>query len=95
VSFLGDPYLNMFADDIKTFRCIKTHQDCIQLRSDLNHLSKWWKLKFNFSKCDVLHLGFSHQQHIYYLSGAAIQPVLSVSDLGGTIDHDLKFHEHN
>jgi len=48
----------------------------------------------HISKCNVLHLGFSHQQYIYYLSGAAIQPVLSVRDLGVTIDHDLKFHEH-
>jgi len=81
----------LFADDIKIFRCIKTHQDYIQLQSDLNHLSEWslrWKLKFNISKYNVLHLRFSHQQHIYYLSGAAIR------DLGVTIDHDLKFHEH-
>ena len=35
-----------------------------------------------------------HQQHIYYLSGATIQPVLSVRDLGVTIDHDLKFHKY-
>ena len=87
----------LFTDDIKIFRCIKTYQDYIQLQSDLNCLSErslMWKLKFNISKCNVLHLGFSHQQHIYYLSGAAIQPVLSVRDLGVIIDYDLKFHEH-
>jgi len=61
----------LFTDDIKIFRCIKTHQDYIQLQSDLNRLSEWssmWKLKFNISKCNVLHLRFSHQQYIYYLS---------------------------
>ena len=43
----------LFADDIKMFRCIKTHHDYIQLQSDLNCLSEWsltWKLKFNISK---------------------------------------------
>ena len=54
----------LFADDVKVFRCIKTHHDYIQLQSDLNCLSEWsltWKLKFNISKCNVLHLGTSHQ----------------------------------
>jgi len=46
-------------------------------------------IKIQHSKCNVLHHGFSHQQYIYYLSGAAIQPVLSVRDLAVTIDHDL------
>jgi len=96
-SVLGPLLFNIYVNDIpdivsnpillfaKIFRCIKTHQDYIQLQSDLNRLSEWslmWKLKFNISKYNVLHLGFSHQQHIYYLSGAAIQPVLSVRDLG-------------
>ena len=53
-----------------------------------------WRLKFNISKCNVLHLGTSYQQCTYYLGGTAIQSVLSVRDLGVTIDEDLKFHEH-
>ena len=43
-------------------------------------------------KC--LHLGTSHQQHDYYLGSTTIRSVLSVRDLGVTIDEDLKFHEH-
>ena len=31
---------------------------------------------------------------MYYLSGTATQSVISVRDLGVTIDEDLKFHKH-
>ena len=52
-----------------------------------------WKLKFNVSKCNVLHLGTTNQ-YTYFLCGTAIQPVQSVRDLEVVIDQDLKFHEH-
>ena len=52
-----------------------------------------WKLKFNVSKCNVLHLGTT-EQYTYLLCGTAIQPAQSVRDLGVVIDQDLKFHEH-
>ena len=79
------------------FWCIKTHHDYIQLQSDLNYLSEWsltWKLKFNISKYNDLHLRTSHQHHTYYICGTVIQSVLSVRDLGVMIGEDLKFHEH-
>ena len=86
----------LFADDIKIFRCIRIHEDYAQLQLDLNCLSGWsWKckLKFNVSKCNVLHLGAT-EQHTYFLCGIVIQPAQPVRDLGVVIDQDLKFHEH-
>ena len=86
----------LFADDIKIFRSIKTREDYTQLQLDLNCLSEWslkWKLKFNVSKCNVLHLGIT-KQYTYFLCGTAIQPAQSVRDLEVVIDQDLKFHEH-
>ena len=83
----------LFADNVKIFRCIRTHEDYAQLQLDLNCLSEWswkWKLKFNVSKCNVLHLGAT-EQHTYFLCGIAIQPAQSVRDLGVVIDQDLKF----
>ena len=47
----------LFADDIKIFRCIKSHEGYIQLQSDLNYFSEWsfkWKLNFNVGKCNIL-----------------------------------------
>ena len=83
----------LFADDIKIF---KTREDYTQLQLNLNCLSEWslkWKLKFNVSKCNILHLGTT-KQYTYFLCGTAIQPAQSVRDLGVVIDQDLKFHEH-
>ena len=63
---------------------------------DLNCLSEWslkWKLKFNVSKCNILHLGTT-KQYPYFLCGTPIQPAQSIRDLGVMIDQDLKFHEH-
>ena len=51
------------------------------------------EVKFNVSKCNVLHLGTT-KQYTYFLCGTAIQPAQSVRDLGVVIDQDLKFHEH-
>ena len=88
-----DSPILLFADDI---RCIKSHKDYIWLQSDLNSLSEWsfkWKLKFNVSKCNILHLG-TKENYTCFLCGTAIQPAQSVRDLGVMIDQDLKFHEH-
>ena len=52
-----------------------------------------WELKFNVSKCNVLHLRTT-KQYTYFLCGTAIQSAQSVRDLGVVIDQDLKFHEH-
>ena len=44
---------------------IKTREDYTQLQLDLNCLSEWslkWKLKFNVSKCNVLHLRTTKQK---------------------------------
>ena len=86
----------LFADDIKIFRCIRTHEDYTELQLDLNCLSEWsckWKLKFNVSTCNVLHLGATEQPN-YFFCGIAIQPAQSVRDLEVVVDQELKFHEH-
>jgi len=52
--------LEMFADDSKLYRIIKTPHDVDILQEDLNFASSWsrlWLLKFDASKCNVMHLG--------------------------------------
>ena len=36
-----DSPILLFADEIKIFRCIKSHEDYIRPQSDLNCLSEW------------------------------------------------------
>jgi len=64
--FINDLDLNLlstilkFADDSKIFRKAITPADRLQLQLDLDALCKWaedWQMKFNVSKCKVMHTG--------------------------------------
>ena len=91
---LIDSQALMFADDTKVF---KSRADFLQFQEDINHLLAWslkWQLKFNISKCYVLHLGPSHSYGDYYLDGNVITACNAVKDLGVTVDNCLKFHDH-
>ena len=49
-----------FADDTKLFKVDTTQRDCEELQRDLSKLGEWaskWQIRFNVSKCKVMHLG--------------------------------------
>ena len=51
--------VRLFADDTVIYLAIKSTNDCIQLQQDLLSLETWvsdWKMEFNTSKCNVLHI---------------------------------------
>ena len=78
-------------------RRIQSITDFMQFQKDINNLVTWlikWELKFNVSKCYILHLGPSHSYGDYYLDGNKIATINTVRDLGITIDSCLKFHDH-
>jgi len=86
-----------FADDVKIFRTIVTVNDFFQLQHDINLLYEWskkWKLKFNISKCYLLHLGKPRGFGEYTIDGSVIKACDVVKDLGVLIDKQLKFHDH-
>jgi len=50
----------MFADDTKIWTAIAIADDAESLQQDLNRLDEWsekWLLKFNPTKCKVMHIG--------------------------------------
>jgi len=54
--------MRMFADDTKVWCPISSTSDSQILQDDLNNLNKWsdqWMLRFNATKCKVMHV--SHQ----------------------------------
>ena len=63
----------LFADDTKLIQTISTLADHVQLQTDLDNLAKWcdvWQLKFNVTKCKVIHFGrATHSFGGYYLIG--------------------------
>jgi len=62
----------------------------------INLLYEWsrkWELKFNVSKCYLLHLGKPREFGEYMIDGTVIN-ACDVKDLGVQIDKQLKFHNH-
>ena len=74
-----------FADDVKMFKIITTVNYYLQLQHDINLLHEWskkWQLKFNFSKCYLLHLGKPYEFCEYTIDGNVIKACDLVKDLG-------------
>ena len=64
-----------FTDDFKMSRVIKGAQDFQELQIDIDKLLAWankWQLRFNVSKCYVLHLGPPHAYSEYSMQGTII-----------------------
>jgi len=56
--------IQMFADDTKLWTTVQKVDDQAKLQNDLDSLEDWsktWLLKFNCSKCKVMHVGHSVQ----------------------------------
>ena len=67
------------------------------LQSDLDMLAGWsetWQLKFNASKCKVLHIGQHDTNYEYYLGNSKLENTTMEKDLGVIMDGELKFHNH-
>ena len=93
--------LRMFADDTKIFRQVDSEEDKENLQSDLKTLKDWadtWQLRFNASKCKVMHLGWNNHCHEYIMEQNDSQVILTVTecekDLGVNVDRNLKFSNH-
>ena len=90
----------LFADDTKIFREITSAEDSDKLQRDLKALEDWskkWLLQFNADKCHVLTLGKIENivhTHRYELYDEQLDHVFEETDLGVTIDHELKFEDH-
>ena len=88
--------VQMFADDMKIYRGIRSAVDHDQLQADLDTLAAWsrkWLLPFNVAKCSSLHMGTSNPKEIYNIQGVPLQQTRVERDLGVLIDDQLKFRE--
>ena len=55
--------VRIFADDTKLYGKASSSEDRAIIQEDLNRLSEWaedWQLKFNTSKCGVMHFGHNN-----------------------------------
>ena len=87
-----------FADDVKMFWAIGGATEFQQLQADINSFVNWsikWQLRFNVSKCNLLHLGPLYSYGEYNINGVVVSPSNLVKDLGVLIDNKFKFHNHS
>ena len=92
----------IFADDTKLFGKVGTVDYRTPMQCDIDNLSKWseeWLLKFNTSKCKVMHPGHNKTRSSYQMKdNEGIYQTLQESDvekdLGLHFDNRLSFHEH-
>ena len=93
--------LKIFADDTKAYVPLKDESDSHKLQETIDSLVEWsekWLLKFNNSKCKVLHLGKNNPCYQYTIHEESMVSYLAVTtcekDLGVHIDPFLNFNEH-
>jgi hypothetical protein len=94
--------ISLFADDTKIYTTICNEDSHINLAEDLQKLQEWTQkmhMKFNITKCKVLHLGKNNPRRTYRMTDheGSLKDISSTShekDLGVTIDNDLKFSTH-
>ena len=89
--------VKMFADDMKLYRAICSDRDTKLLQQDLDTLSLWadtWLLKFNISKCKVMHCGASNRKATYNIKQDGVPEPLEEThqekDLGVMVENTLK-----
>ena len=92
-------YINLFADDAKLLRIIKSHEDCKELQRDIDKIHEWsqrWKLEFNAKKCRVLEIGKSRRRPSwdYRMGGEQIIKSKEEKDLGVIIQDTMTPERH-
>lgn len=94
--------IKMFADDTKISLPISCTQDAQILQDDIHKLEDWskeWLLKFNPTKCKVMHCGKGNPKAKYFMEGedgraCEVEETVVEKDLGVHVSSTLKptFH---
>ena len=92
----------IFADDLKVYLCVsEPENNTTNFQEDIDLLQETaasWGLSMNLKKCAVMRFQRRYQDSLqrpnYYLNGGQLPWTHSHTDLGVTIDDNLKFHEH-
>ena len=89
--------IRLFADDCLVYREIHSPEDQIILQRDLDNLTQWatrWGMRFNPSKCQILHISRTKPVTKFYtMCGEILATVNSAKYLGVIISSDLQWRE--
>ena len=90
--------IQLFADDTKIFSQISSPEDHQILQDDLRSLEDWaskWQLRFNATKCKVMHLGHGNPHYNYVMeNNVVLASTNKEKDLGVIVDNSLSFSDH-
>jgi Reverse transcriptase (RNA-dependent DNA polymerase) len=88
--------IKKFADDTKLGQIIDSPAAAAELQATLNNIYEWsvtWGMKFNISKCHVMHVGKNNTTHVYTMGGQRLAVTKSEKDVGVIISDNLKPNE--
>ena len=83
----------VFADDTKMYKEIESISDADSFQADIDSLVKWcqeWGMKFNISKCYIMHYGKNNNNYLYHIQGHLLATCSTYKDLGVIVSNDLK-----
>ena len=96
-------WCEMYADDTKVSASVDTDSERQMLQMEIDRLVEWadvWQLRFNASKCKVIHFGRNNPEHRYTMrlhqseDRIMLEATTLEKDLGAQVDLELKFSSH-
>ena len=85
--------MNKFADDTKLGHIVNNENDAAALQECLNKLCQWaqdWGMKFNETKCKVVHYGRKNLKLDYYMNNVKLEKSDCERDLGVMMHSSMK-----
>ena len=89
--------LSKFADDSKEAKIIRSPTDNSLMQTAIDKLREWpvkWSMKFNASKCKIMHLGKNNPNPQYTMNNIPIISFTEEKDVGVLVTDNLKPSKH-
>ena len=92
-------FVKLFADDAKLYAVANTVDDAKTVQDDLSRIDNWsdiWQIRFNYKKCNHMHLGKEQEFSTYFMTQngepTKINQISEQKDLGVIIDKKTKIY---